>query len=145
MKLKIYNQKGLLAGLGLVVLGSLNLYFQLTGPALHGWDLAQSWLIILGCWLAGAVAIRRTTSKQATREDRLDERDERQQLIRLKANDRTLKLLLGVVITGVVVVLAMRGGQLNATLKAMLSGIGLMIGLTFWLWVGSTLYYEHKL
>lgn len=91
------------------------------------------------------MAIRRATSKQATREDRLDERDERQQLIRLKANDRTLKLLLGVVITGVVVVLAVRGGQLDATLKAMLSGIGLMIGLTFWLWVGSTLYYEHKL
>lgn len=145
MKLKIYNQKGLLAGLGLVVLGSANLYFQLTGPALHGWDLAQSWLIILGCWLAGAVAIRRATSKQATHEDRLDERDERQQLIRLKANDRTLKLLLGVLIAGVVVVLAVRGGQLDATLKAMLSGIGLMIGLTFWLWVGSTLYYEHKL
>lgn len=36
MKLKIYNQKGLLAGLGLVVLGSLNLYFQLTGSARLG-------------------------------------------------------------------------------------------------------------
>ncbi|WP_288531509.1 hypothetical protein [uncultured Secundilactobacillus sp.] len=143
--MKVYNYKGLIAGVGMSGLGLVNLYFQLTGPIQTGSLLVKSWGIIIGCLLAGGVMIKRALSRNATREDKINERDERAKLVKLKANDLTLKILVGAIAFGALIYAILTNGSTTQQVRDVLGGIGLTIGLTFWIWLGSTIYYEHKL
>ena len=143
--MKIYNTRDFIAGTGLILLGLINVYFQFTGSVDTGTTLIRDWVIIAACTFTGATMITRSLSHRATHDDHLENHDERNQLIRLKANDRTLKILVGTLALGALTTAIMTFHTASAVTRGVLSGAGLTLGLTFWIWLGSTIYYEHKL
>ncbi|WP_125704721.1 hypothetical protein [Lacticaseibacillus daqingensis] len=143
--MRIYNKRGLLMGIGLLLMGGLDVYLNLTGPATDWPTAVKDWGVVIVCMLAGGVMMRRAFSRRAAHADRVDDRDERNQLVRLKSNDRTLKLLLAVLVVVSLLTLVATHGTASAETRGLLTGMALTVGLTFWLWLGSSLYYEHKL
>lgn len=85
--MKIYNWKNFASGLLLVLLG---LALLITG-IIKGFQLKRLTLALL-CLLFGVSALLRSLSRIHTREDRLHEREERDQLIALKSRSRALGL-----------------------------------------------------
>ena len=81
--MKIYHKKNFTFGLFALLLGALNL----ARSALQGFDRNDGVLVGLLLLLGGASVVR-SLSPRWSREDKVEERDERNQLVKLKSRSR---------------------------------------------------------
>lgn len=86
--MKIYNKKKFIGGIFFCVLGTLNLVAGL----IHNLSVKDTVLIlILFCF--GVSGLLRSLSKQCSRQDRLEEKDERNQLVVVKSRAKAFQIM----------------------------------------------------
>lgn len=89
--MKIYHKKRFAFGAVSTALGLLNLATGIkTGIGI------SDMILILALFLVGGVSITRSLSRKLSREDKLEEMDERNRLIELKSRSRALRLTQGI-------------------------------------------------
>ena len=87
--MKLYNKKGLVLGLFWTILGVSALVLELVRPSSTAVFIRD---IVLFSLLIGVRQVVRAFSRAATREDMLEERDERNRFIKLKTGSTMFKV-----------------------------------------------------
>ena len=123
--MKLYNKKGLLLGLFWFLVGVSGLILELVKPgnnmAVHIRDIVLFSLLLL----FSIRQIVRAFSQTATREDMVEERDERNRLVQLRARGLSFQLTQGIVF------LLMAGALVAGKLTGEQSFIGIGVGMAF--------------
>lgn len=135
--MKIYNRKSFLSGAVSFLLG---LALLLCG-IIKTFDL-KSILLMIFLFLLGMVELRRSMSDQMSKEDKLDELDERNRLIRLKSKSKAFNVTQAVCFVLMLVFMI-----LGSTLKEIIltfAGVGLAFGFSISMFaeIISGIYYE---
>ncbi|WP_262315299.1 hypothetical protein [Lacticaseibacillus parakribbianus] len=141
--MKIYNFKGLATGLGLIAMGVVLTVLAVIKPQPGAANLIQNIVLIGLSLVLGGAAVARSLSKSATHNQRLAERDERQVLIRLRANTLTLEIVVGVAAV-VALGLAVIDRGHDDLIMGIITGSLLTLGVAFWAWVGATAHFNRK-
>ena len=89
--MKIYNKKGWVLGMGEILLGIVGvcIYVQ-TGFQTFDWKAGTLLILLFSFGVSGIV---RSCSKEASREDRITQRDERNQYIALRCRAKTMEIM----------------------------------------------------
>lgn len=91
--MKIYNKKGFFSGVLWTAAGAFCLCRDIVDSADFLPQQIKNVIISLLCLAIGLTSLIRAFSKSSTREDRVEEMDERNRLVRLKTNSLTLNIL----------------------------------------------------
>lgn len=91
--LKVYNKKGFFSGVLWTAVGAFCLYRDIVDSADFLPQQIKSVLFSLLCLAIGLTCLIRAFSKSSTREDRIEEMDERNRLVQLRTNFLTLNIL----------------------------------------------------
>ena len=119
--MRIYNRKNFAFGVFCTLLGAFNLALDLvTGE----WSLYGALLVLLLLFF-GVGAIGRSLSPRLSREDKLEERDERNRLVQLRARGLSFQMTQGIVF------LLMAGALVAGKLPGAQSFIGIGVGMAF--------------
>lgn len=104
--MKIYNRKGFIWGIVWTVLGGLRLLLLVIQPEDTTAQLVKGTIVGVVLLTLGLSGFTRALSKQATREDRIEENDERNKLVRLKSkawvNDVMFWTMIALIVCGVI-------------------------------------------
>lgn len=87
--MKIYSKKKFVSGIFMILLGGANLLADILTDGVD----AKGLILAIALFLFGIDALRYSLSKKLTREERLEELDERNQLIELKTKSQSFQLL----------------------------------------------------
>lgn len=138
--MRIYNKKKFAFGVFSLVMGMLNL---VTG-IITGLD-AKGVILIILLFLIGAGSLARSLSQKMSREDKLEERDERNQLIDMKSKSLAFRLTQG--ISFVLGLLFLVGGAVAKDDSIAALGLGFIFTVTISMFgeMGAFLHYEKKL
>jgi len=117
--MKIYHKKNFTFGLFSLFLGGLNLALAM----LRGFDFKSGILIAL-LFAMGSAGLVRSLSQKYSREDRLEELDERNRLVKLKAQSQAYAICQFVFLGGSVALCAW--GKLAGSGPRMYIGLGLL-------------------
>lgn len=93
--MKIYNKKGFIFGILWTALGVSSLIISILSPDDFLPKEIKNLVIAIVVILIGISGFYRAFSKKATREDKIQEQDERNRLLTLKTKSLTLKILYG--------------------------------------------------
>lgn len=138
--MRIYNKKSFAEGIVMLALGSLNLILDFIN---HAFEINSAILIIVLYFLGGGFIIRSLSHKFA-KEDKLDQLDERNQLIELKSKSKAFRL------TQIISFLLMLFLQVMGKLADHNGLIAIGIGLAFSFFISmfaeifTYTYYESK-
>ena len=137
--MKIYHRKNFLMGLGETLLGLLNLLLAF----LNGFELSNL-VIGLACLFFGVGTILRACSRKYAIEDKLEELDERNQLVQLKSLSKSFQLTRWISFAMMLAFLVM--GKLSGEMSfiGMAVGIALVFPVSLFVEMGTFLYYESK-
>lgn len=94
----IYNKSGFVWGIIWTILGVARLALLVIVPEDSTAQLIKGLVLGIFMLILGVTMFRRAFSKQATREDRIEQRDERNKLVTLKAQARTSTVLLWTIV-----------------------------------------------
>lgn len=104
--MRIYNRKGFIWGIVWTVLGGLRLLLLVIQPEDTTAQLVKGIIVGVVLLTLGLSGFTRALSKQATREDRIEENDERNKLVRLKSkarvNDVMFWTMIALIVCGVI-------------------------------------------
>jgi len=117
--MKIYHKKNFIFGLFSLFLGGLNLALA----ALRGFDIKSGVLVALLLIMGGASLVR-SLSPKYSREDRVEELDERNRLVKLRAQSQTYSICQFVYLGGSVALCAW--GKMAGSESRMYIGLGLL-------------------
>ena len=138
--MKIYHKRNFWAGVGMLALGILNL-----ATALWRRDLdASAVVLVVALVLLGGSSLLRSLSPKLAREDRVEERDERNQLVNWKSRSAALRwtrlLTLGLL------ALLLVAGKLTGeeSLLAMGVGVAFAWAVSLFAEIGAFLYYDSR-
>lgn len=139
MKKKIYNKKGLLGGVFMLILGIVGIYLYILPPNGHISHPIKSLISTVLCLLFGITGISRSFDKKASNED-INNDDEREKLISIKAGNTTC------IITGsICFVMAIILAFLNKNeFKFAMAAFFLVPSMMITIWFFSSLYHEWK-
>lgn len=138
--MKIYNKKGFGCGCFFALLAFLNLGLDI---ARHTVD-AKGLLLCAALLFFSAEAIRRSVSRNLTREDRLEERDERNRLIEARSQSMAFRVTQGLsfaLMLLLLIVAKVRGAE---ELIAVAVGLAFAFGISLFAELFCYLYYESK-
>ena len=138
--MKIYNGKTFAAGVFMAALGVLNL---VTGILRD--DIDVSAVILIAALLAlGIGAAMRSMSKRMAQEDKLEEMDERNRLIKLKSNSSSFRLTQ--IISFILMLFFLIMGKVSGYDGFIAMGAGLAFAFAISLFVEffTYMYYESK-
>lgn len=137
---KIYHRKNFWVGLGMMVLGLLNLIL-----ALWRRDLDLSAGILAGALLLlGLSSLLRSLSPKLSQQDRIEERDERNVLVKLKTSTSAFRWT-RLVSFGLMALLLVAGAVTGEELLlAVAVGLAFSITISFFAEFFSALYHESK-
>lgn len=93
--MKIYNKKGLILGALWTILGLCGLLAGILSPDIFLPEQIKDIVISVAVILIGTGGFFRAFSKEATAADQIEERDERNALLKLRTKSLTLKILYG--------------------------------------------------
>lgn len=135
--MKIYHKKNFAVGLGLSLLGAVNLGLMVW----KGWQVRETVTALL-CLLLGIGSLLRSLSRDRAREDILEERDERNRLVALKYRSSALRLTQGM--SFVLMLLLFALSKTSGQQSLLLVGIGLALALSVSIWseLGAELYHQ---
>lgn len=138
--MKIYNRKKFTAGIFMTALATVNLIADVLNRTvdLNGIILAAV------LYLSGFGAIVRSLSKKLTWEDKLEEMDERNQLIALKSRSKAFELAEGICF--VLMLALMAAGKVSGGTELIAMGVGLAFAVTIMMLAQlfTAMYYEEK-
>ena len=142
--MKVYNKKGLAWGIFWTALGLFSLYRSIADPVDFLPRQIKHLVIAAVVLLLGIAGFVRAFSKSATREDRIAELDERNQLVKLKYRARTFDIMFW--ITMAVMLLSLLAYLLTENLgwgfifvtSGVLAGISVLVELIVFI------YYERR-
>lgn len=138
--MKICHKKNFWAGVGMLALGILNLATALWRGQMEWSD----WVLVLALVFLGGGFLLRGLSPQFAREDRVEERDERNQLVNWKSRSAALRwtrlLTLGLL------ALLLVAGKLTGeeSLLAMGVGVAFAWAVSLFAEIGAFLYYDSR-
>lgn len=137
--MKIYNRKKFVSGAFCLLLGALLL---VTSALRHGG--VSGWLLALVLLALGAGELARSLSKARTKEDKLEEWDERNRSIDWKAKSRAFQLTQGISFVLMLAMLAM--GKVSGYEGFIGIGVGLAFAWSISMFseLFAHLYYEFK-
>ena len=138
--MRIYNKKTFGFGIFALALGLLNI----VAGVMTGFDAGGVILIVL-LFLIGAGSLARGLSQKMSREDKLEERDERNQLIDMKSKSLAFRLTQG--ISFVLGLLFLVSGTVAKDDAIVSLGLGFLFTVTISMFgeMGAFLHYEKKL
>lgn len=137
--MKIYNRKKFASGTLCILLGALLL---VTSALRHG--NVSGWVLALVLLALGAGELARSLSKTWTKEDKLEEWDERNRLIDRKAKSRAFQLTQSISFVLMLAMMAM--GKVSGSEGFIYIGVGLAFAWSVSMFseLFSYLYYEAK-
>ena len=138
--MKIYNKKSFAGGAFIVALGTLNLIMDLIN---HTFEIKGIILVAALYFLGGGMVIR-SLSRKYTREDKLDEMDERNQLIKLKSQSKSFQLTQSISFLLMLALLVM--GKISGYDGFISMGVGIAFSFSISMFteIFTFMYYEHK-
>lgn len=138
--MKIYNKKAFASGVFMAALGMLNL---IAGVMSHKMDLGWG-VLTAALFLLGFGTVMRSISKKMSREDRLEELDERNCLIELKSKSKSFQLTQLISFVLMLVLLVM--GKVSGYEGLIAVGTGLAFAFTISLFaeIFTYMYYESR-
>ena len=141
--MKIYHRKNFIWGLIGVLMGLL-----LLGAAIQNghWEIKPVVLIVI-CLLWGSSSLLRSLNRNLSYQDKINERDERNQLVSLKTRDRHLAILRGILFAlclGLALGVAFSAEEMQQMLlAAMLIVSGLLFTGSYIIELFCALHYEN--
>lgn len=138
--MKIYNRKKFAAGIGMVALGMINFAMDLANKTTDG----KGVLLAAALLLFGGGAIRRSLSQRMTREDRMEDQDERNQLIEWKSQSKAFRLTQGLSFFLMLALLV--AGKVSGYEGFIAMGVGLAFACSIsrFAEIFTYMYYESK-
>lgn len=135
--MKIYNKKSFISGITSFLLGLALLLCCIFKP----FDI-KSVLLMVALFLFGMVEIRRSTSYQMSKQDKIDDLDERNHLIRLKSKSKAFNVTQTVCFILMIAFILL--GTIAKELPLTYAGVGLTFGFNISMVaeVISSIYYE---
>lgn len=138
--MKIYNSKAFASGVFLIVLAALSLAGSIISNKIEGKGVILAAVLF---WF-GIDTIVRSLSKKKTKEDRMDELDERNRFIELKTQSRSFQLTKKISLVFMLVLIAM--GKVSGYEGFIIMGVGMSFSWTISMFteIFTSLYYEAK-
>lgn len=138
--MKIYNKKVFASGIFMAALGLLNLITSIMRKALD----INSVILIAALFVLGFGSIMRSMSQRMTKEDKLEEMDERNRLITLKSKSKSFQLTQMISFILMLVLLVM--GKVFDYEGFIAMGVGLAFAFTISMFaeIFTYMYYESK-
>ena len=138
--MKIYNKKVFASGIFMAALGLLNLITSIMRKALD----INSIILIAALFVLGFGSIMRSMSQRMTKEDKLEEMDERNRLITLKSKSKSFQLTQMISFILMLVLLVM--GKVFDYEGFISMGVGLAFAFTISMFaeIFTYMYYESK-
>lgn len=138
--MKIYNSKAFASGVFLIVLVALSLAGSIISNKIEG----KGVILAAVLFLFGIDTIVRSLSKKKTKEDRMDELDERNRFIELKTQSRSFQLTQKISLVFMLVLIAM--GKVSGYEGFIIMGVGMSFSWTISMFteIFTSLYYEAK-
>ena len=138
--MKIYNKKVFASGIFMAALGLLNLITSIMRKDLD----INSIILIAALFVLGFGSIMRSMSQRITKEDKLEELDERNRLITLKSKSKSFQLTQMISFILMLVLLVM--GKVFVYEGFIAMGVGLAFAFTVSMFaeIFTYLYYESK-
>ena len=133
--MKIYNKKGWVLGMGEILLG-------IVGVCVYVQTGFQTLLILLFSF--GVSGIVRSCSKEASREDRITQRDERNQYIALRCRAKTMEIMTYFLFAMVAGCMIGYGITKDTAFLWLLIGAGIPFGVLQIVSIVLGLYYERN-
>ena len=138
--MKIYNKKVFASGIFMAALGLLNLITSIMRKDLD----INSIILIAALFVLGFGSIMRSMSQRMTKEDKLEELDERNRLITLKSKSKSFQLTQMISFMLMLVLLVM--GKVFDYEGFIAMGVGLAFAFTISMFaeIFTYMYYESK-
>lgn len=138
--MKIYNKKVFASGIFMIALGLLNLITSIMRKDLD----INSIILIAALFVLGFGSIMRSMSQRMTKEDKLEEMDERNRLITLKSKSKSFQLTQMISFILMLVLLVM--GKVFDYEGFIAMGVGLAFAFTISMFaeIFTYMYYESK-
>ena len=138
--MRIYHKKNFWAGLGMAALGILNLALSLWR---RDFDLSTG-ILVGALLLLGVSSLLRSLSPKLSQQDRIEERDERNVLVKLKTSTSAFRWT-RLVSFGLMALLLVAGAVTGEELLlAVAVGLAFSITISFFAEFFSALYHESK-
>lgn len=138
--MKIYNRKKFAVGVLVILLATVNLLMDVVNQTAD----INGIILVTALYLFGFGAVLRSLSKKLTREDKLEELDERNQLIDLKSKSKAF--VLAEVISFVLMLGLMVMGKVSGNTELIAMGVGLAFAVAILMLTElfTSMYYEEK-
>lgn len=140
----IYNKSGFVWGLIWTILGVARLALLVIVPEDSTAQLIKGLVLGIFMLILGVTMFRRAFSKQATREDRIEQRDERNKLVTLKAQARTSTVLLWTIVVFMAAGFVGYMVTNNVAWAFVFTVPAVLLIVYIFSIIGLTIYYEHR-
>ena len=142
--MKLYNKKGLVFGLFWTILGVSALVLELVRPSGNTAVFIRDIVLFSLLILFGVRQVVRAFSRAATREDMLEERDERNKLIKLKTGSTMFKVAEAILFVWIVASTAAFALTQDTLWTMAVIVSGFTLGLLFIIELFVSIHYERK-
>lgn len=142
--MKIYNKKGLVSGVVWFILGSWLLVIRILEPESFLPEQIKDIIIALLLIVIGIGCVISTLSKKATREDKLEEMDERNQLIELKTKSKSFQLTQRICFCLMLVFLIIGSAWKETLFTTVGIGLGIAYSISMFTELFTYRYYEKR-
>lgn len=140
----IYNKSGFVWGIIWTILGVAWLALLVIVPEDSTAQLIKGLVLGIFMLILGVTMFRRAFSKQATREDRIEQRDERNKLVTLKAQARTSTVLLWTIVVFMAAGFVGYMVTNNVAWAFVFTVPAVLLIVYMFSIIGLTIYYEHR-
>ncbi len=138
--MKIYNRKVFISGIFMLFLGVFTLFAKFINNDMG----IQSVILILALIMLGFGSVMRSISQKMAKEDKIDELDERNRLIKLKSKSSAFQLTQGISFILMLALLAMGKVSGYEGFIAMSVGLAFAFVISMLAEIFTFLYYEAK-
>ncbi len=138
--MKIYNKKSFVKGILILALGTLLCIMDFIN---HTFEIKGAVLVFALYFIGGGLVIR-SLSQKLTKEDRLDQMDERNQLIEWKSKSKAFRLTQAISFILMLGMLVMGKVSGDEGFIAMGVGVGFAFSISMFTEIFSYMYYESK-
>lgn len=140
----IYNKSGFVWGIIWTILGVARLALLVIVPEDSTAQLIKGLVLGIFMLILGVTMFRRAFSKQTTREDRIEQRDERNKLVTLKAQARTSTVLLWTIVVFMAAGFVGYMVTNNVAWAFVFTVPAVFLIVYMFSIIGLTIYYEHR-
>ena len=142
--MKVYNKKGLAWGVFWTILGVLRLLLLVVHPEAQTAQVVKGIIVGAVLLVIGLTGFTRAFSRQATREDMIEENDERNKLVRLKSKARVNDVMFWTMI--VLIACGVIGYYQTDNMAWAFLAFAPILQMIVYVWssIFVSIYYEHR-